>query len=95
MGPFEKIVDQIRGVFNFGGSFGVPRLGPDPRPKIRGAVPAYMYICRVPKNVDFDAATRRNNFVSPMHCTLAALSNYIHKQKQIGQSCVRLNIPYV
>ena len=40
MGPFEKIVDEIRGVFNFGGSFGVPRLGPDPRPKIRGDAPA-------------------------------------------------------
>ena len=30
MGPFEKIVGQIRGVFNFRGSFGMPRLGPEP-----------------------------------------------------------------
>ena len=30
-GPFEKkIVDQIRGVFNFGGSFGGPGLGSGP-----------------------------------------------------------------
>ena len=32
MGPFEKIVDQIRGVKNFGGRFGGPGLGPGPKP---------------------------------------------------------------
>jgi len=30
MGPFEKIVDHIRGVLHFGGRFGGPGLGPGP-----------------------------------------------------------------
>ena len=33
MGPLEKIVDQIRGVLHFRGSFDGPRLGTDPAPK--------------------------------------------------------------
>jgi len=41
IGPFEKIVDEIRGVFNFGVVLVCPGLDPTtPRPKIRGAAPA-------------------------------------------------------
>ena len=44
MVPFEKIVDQIRGVFNFGGSFGVPRLGPDPPAPKSVAPPLLLFV---------------------------------------------------
>jgi len=38
MGSFERIVAQIRGVFNFGGRFGGPGLAPGSRP------PAQKYV---------------------------------------------------
>ena len=44
MGPFEKI-DQIRGVFNFWGSFGVHWLGPDP-PAPKSMAPPLSASCK-------------------------------------------------
>ena len=40
MGPLEKIVDQIRGGFNFGVVLMDPGLDPTPRPKLCGDAPA-------------------------------------------------------
>ena len=41
MGPFEKIVDQIRGVLILGVVLVGPGLGPNPRSKIRGDAPGF------------------------------------------------------